>query len=70
MWPFTRKTKSPQYIYGTCGKHGMRARKHTKTGAVQFCMWKAGEQGHTQDYWIDFNPYWWPSFKEDEGQAA
>jgi hypothetical protein len=53
--------RKPLYEYGTVnGKH---ARKNRKTGEVQFVMWKAGEQGHMQDYWINFNSYLWPQFE-------
>jgi hypothetical protein len=54
---------APTWEYGTC--NGIRARTH-KSGAVQFVIWKAGEHGHTEDYWVDFNSYWWPDFKVDE----
>ena len=48
------------WIYGTC--RDRRARKHRWKGNVQFVIWKAGEQGHAEDYWIDMNEFWWPQF--------
>lgn len=61
---FLRKEK--QWLYGTAGPDKRRARKSVEHGNVQFVMWKAGEQGHKEDWWIDFHPYWWPSFVEDK----
>lgn len=55
--------RRPEYVYGTAGAHQRTARKH-KSGRVEFVMWKAGEHGHVRDYWIAFNEYWWPTFKE------
>ena len=49
--------------YGTC--HGGRARRHRFFRNVQFVIWKAGEQGHAEDYWIDMNEFWWPQFVSD-----
>jgi hypothetical protein len=49
-----------QWEYGTC--RDMPARRHCRTGEVQFVMWKAGEQGHAKDYWHQFHPYWWDGF--------
>lgn len=37
------------------------ARKH-KSGRVEFVMWNAGEQGHSEDYWLPLHEYWWPTF--------
>lgn len=54
--------RKPEYVYGTAGAHQRAARKH-KSGRVEFVMWKAGEQGHTQDYWTAFDEYWWPTFR-------
>lgn len=39
------------------------ARRDRITGEVQFVLWKAGEQGHQQDYWHRFDSYWWDQFK-------
>lgn len=48
--------------YGTCRDHA--ARRHRFHGNVQFVFWKAGEQGHDADYWLDMNEFWWPQFKK------
>jgi hypothetical protein len=48
------------WIYGTC--RGRVARKHRLKGNVQFVLWKAGEQGHKKDFWIDFYPDKWHEF--------
>jgi hypothetical protein len=69
----------PLWQYGTCiithyeefNNHEtavsrpVPARKHRIRGNVQFVLWKAGEQGHAEDYWHDFNSYWWPTFKPE-----
>jgi len=52
--------KKPEWIYGTC--RDRRARKHRKKGNVQFVLWKAGEQGHKEDFWHDFHKHWWGAF--------
>lgn len=44
--------KKSTWIYGTCNNRP--ARKHRKKGNVQFVLWKAGEQGHKEDFWINF----------------
>lgn len=41
------------------------ARRHRKTGEVQFILWEAGEQGHIEPYWHPMNSYWWPYFVPD-----
>lgn len=55
-----------KYEYGTAYTNNRRARRNKKTGAVQFIMWKAGEQGHEVDYWINFDSYWWDTFVPDQ----
>lgn len=57
----------PQWIYGTC--RDRPARKHRRKGNVQFILWKAGEQGHKEDYWIDFDSSWWDGFTEIKSQS-
>lgn len=54
-------SKKPEYIYGFAGQSMKPARKH-KSGRVEFVMWKAGEQGHSEDYWMPLHEYWWPTF--------
>jgi hypothetical protein len=49
--------------YGTCGE-GV-ARRHRIKGNVQFVIWRAGEQGHDKDCWINFDSSWWSLFKPD-----
>jgi hypothetical protein len=34
--------------------NGRPARRHILTGECQFVLWKAGKQGHTEDYWHRF----------------
>lgn len=47
--------------YGTCkSKH---ARRNKKSGNVQFVLWKAGEQGHNNEWWCDFDSSWWVGFE-------
>jgi cysteinyl-tRNA synthetase len=52
-----------QYTFGSIGD--TPARKNNKTGEVQFVLWKAGEQGHKEDYWIRFDSSWWSQFKPE-----
>lgn len=60
--------KKPLWIYGTVEMpHGIvSARKHRIKGNVQFVLWKAGEQGHKEDFWHDMHTYWWKQFKTDQ----
>lgn len=51
----------PLWEYGYCNNR--KARRNRKTSEVQFILWKAGEQGHKEDYWHPFNSSWWPNFK-------
>lgn len=46
--------------YGRC--HDRLARRHKASGEVQFILWKAGQQGHAENYWHRFDPSWWPGF--------
>ena len=52
--------------YGTCGSHKRRARRHTVGRNVQFVLWKAGEQGHKEDFWINFDSSWWETFEKEK----
>ena len=52
-----------QYTYGFV--NNTPARKNNKTGEVQFVIWRAGEQGHKEDYWIRFDSSWWSQFKPE-----
>jgi hypothetical protein len=49
------------FIYGSL--NGQVARKHKKNGNVQFILWYAGTQGHTEDYWHNFDKSWWELFE-------
>ena len=49
------------WTYGTC--NNMPARKHKIKGNVQFILWKTGEQGHKEDYWINFDSSHYSNFK-------
>lgn len=60
-------TKEQEWEYGTAGQDDTPARRHKKKGNVQFVLWKAGQQGHLQDYWHDFDQSWWPTFKRPNG---
>jgi len=62
--PIIKKFKSKNvWIYGNCNNRP--ARKHSINGNVQFVLWKAGEQGHKEDFWIDFDSSWWICFKKE-----
>lgn len=50
-----------KWIYGVC--KGRHARKHRRNKNVQFILWKAGEQGHKEDFWYDFDSSWWDQFQ-------
>lgn len=60
---FLLKGSKSIWVYGRC--NGVSARRHKKNGNVQFVLWTAGEQGHTEDYWHNFDNYWWRDFKPD-----
>ncbi len=54
--------------YGTCFANDQKpqiARRHKKKGNVEFILWKAGERGNTEDFWIDFHSDHWRNFKFD-----
>ena len=46
--------------YGTCNE--MYARRHKLKKNVQFVLWEAGEQGHKEDYWHNFDRSLWEGF--------
>jgi hypothetical protein len=60
-----RGPKASEWEYGTYN-NGRPGRRHKKTGAVQFILWKAGEQGHAEDFWHDTDSFWWPTFIPDK----
>ena len=49
--------------YGTAGNTARHSRRHKIKGNVQFILWEAGEQDYQDDYWHDFDPYWWNTFR-------
>lgn len=55
---------SEMYEYGTC--KGGYARRDKINGSVQFIIWKAGEQGHIKDCWVNFDKTWWAGFLPEE----
>lgn len=57
VWQYRRT-----WEMGICGPGNKTARRHRRKGNVQFVVWKAGEQGYTEDYWYDFDSSWWPGF--------
>ena len=57
-------TKKPLYEFGVCNL--LRARRNTKTGAVQMLLHEKGSQGRPDDYWHNFDKYWWHGFVRDE----
>lgn len=59
-----KKKSVPVWVYGVC--NGRKARRDKKSGRVQFIMWKAGEQGHKKDCWLDFDSTWWSQFRESK----
>ncbi len=52
------------WVYGTC--RNRKARKDIVHKNVQFVLWKAGQQGHKVDFWIDFDSSWWHGFEYDK----
>lgn len=57
---FKTNASSGVWEYGTC--NGTPARRHRANNNVQFVFWRAGEQGHREECWIDFDSYWWSDF--------
>lgn len=51
--------------YGICfvNDQWLHARRLRKSGRVQFVLWRAGENGHEQDYWHDMHQSHWRYFK-------
>ena len=59
----------PLYEFGTVS-NGTPARRNRLTGEVQFVLWKAGEQGHAEDYWHEFGDGWETTFKPNTEYAG
>lgn len=55
LWPSALKKPKAKYVYGKIvlpnGTFRNHARLIKESGRVEFVLWKAGEQGHTDDYW-------------------
>lgn len=64
FFQWIRLRGKPLYEYGTCA--GKKARRNRLTGEVQFLLWKAREQGHTENYWHKFGDGWEKEFKPGE----
>lgn len=63
--------KQPQYVYGWVHRIADDTRRdgvrlNTKTGRVEFVLWKAGEQGHDTDYWHEMGIGWEQFFRPYE----
>lgn len=66
---FKRRNRRPKYIYGRVemtidNRLHVRenVRLNTSTGRVEFVLWKAGQQGHTEDYWHVMGEGWEKGF--------
>jgi hypothetical protein len=61
-WLFKLFKRKPRYIYGRVeredGAYRSNVRMDTRSGRVQFILWRAGEQGHSEDYWHDMGSGW------------
>lgn len=54
-----------EYEYGTIS-NGMPVRRNKVTHEVEFILWRAGQQGHKQDYWHIVGDGWAYTFTKDE----
>lgn len=55
--------RRPRYINGRIfrqedGYALENVRLNTRTGRVEFVLWRAGQQGHTEDYWHEMGCGW------------
>lgn len=70
-WIIKKINKIPTYSYGfivePCGRIRNAARKNNITGDVEFVLWKAGEQGHKEDYWHKMGDGWSKLFVSSDG---
>lgn len=58
-----RWARRPQYVYGRVyrpddGFSKENVRLNRRTGRCEFLLWRAGEQGHKQDYWCPMGLGW------------
>ena len=67
------RTPRTEWEYGSCwtdcpgfpgDKHMNTARRHRKTGEVQFRLWHERAQDD-DSAWVNYNAYWWPNFKPE-----
>lgn len=68
IWRLFRR--KPRYVYGRVyrpadGHSRSPVRLDTQTGRVQMILWKAGQQGHTDDYWHEMGAGWEEFFVPD-----
>ncbi len=61
--------RDPAFITGSIyrpedGYRREKVRLNTKTGRVEFVLWRAGEQGHAEDFWHPMGPGWEEHFVE------
>jgi hypothetical protein len=45
--------------------NGMKARRHRRSGQIEFVLWKSGESGHTTDFWARAGEGHEPEFVPD-----
>lgn len=62
-----RRINKSQWEMGSV--KGTVARRNRLTGECQFVLWKAGEHGHSEDYWHKFGPGWENHFVLDSNKA-
>ena len=77
MWKWLKSlfSKKPLWEYGVLrtpvkgvfgsDMSGRRVRRHRLGRNVQCVLWKAGEQGHLEDYWCNMDSSWWEFFVPD-----
>jgi hypothetical protein len=63
LFNFFFSNNNDPWQYGTVD--GYKARRHRKNKNVQFILWKAGQEGHQEDFWHDFDESWWVKFIPD-----
>lgn len=64
--------RKDQYVYGDImepikGKKDGEHRINKKTGDLEFVLWKAGEQGHKEDFWHRMGSGWINYFVPHKG---
>ena len=66
VWEYGRIITDTPTMFGDRMDPNRVHRRHRFKHNVQFVLWRAGEQGHTEDYWHDMNEFWWEFFVKDE----